>query len=131
MVEFRVTKFEFRIGMFTSIKRSVSRPVLQSLVVSLVLTRLHYWTLAGLPRHLMGILQSVVKAVFSARKLKTVARSVNIKTGANRIAYRLYSWRCLLFDASTVQHPRIFRTKFTVRLTSTLDDDCDRPRRRL
>jgi len=57
-----------------SIKRSVSRNVLLSLVVSMVLTRLDYGsgTLAGLPRNLMDRLQSVINAaarlVFSARK---------------------------------------------------------------
>jgi hypothetical protein len=42
-----------------SIRRSVTRPVLQSLVVSLVLTRLDYGsaTLAGLPRQLLDRLQ--------------------------------------------------------------------------
>jgi len=62
-----------------SIKRSVSRPVLQSLVVSMVLTRLDYGseTLAGLPRHLMEWLQSVINAaarfVFFARKYDHIA----------------------------------------------------------
>jgi len=44
-----------------SIKRSISRPVLQSLVVSMLLTRLDYGsgTLAGTPGHLMDRLQSV------------------------------------------------------------------------
>jgi hypothetical protein len=57
-----------------SIRRSVSRPVLTSLVVSLVLPRLDYCnaTLAGLPGHLMSRLQSVLNAaarlVYSARK---------------------------------------------------------------
>jgi len=58
----------------TSIKWSVSRPVLQSLVVSMVLTRLDYGsaTLAGLLRQLMDRLQSLINAAallaFSARR---------------------------------------------------------------
>ena len=57
-----------------SIRRSVSRPVLLSLVVSMVLTRLDYGsaTLAGLPDRLLDRLQSVLNAaarlVCSARK---------------------------------------------------------------
>jgi len=48
-----------------SIRRSVSRPVVQSLVTSLVLSRLDYGnaTLAGIPQHLLRRLQSVMNAV--------------------------------------------------------------------
>jgi len=47
-----------------SICRSVSRPVLQSLVTSLVLSRLEYGnvTLAGIPQHFLQRLQSVMNA---------------------------------------------------------------------
>jgi len=47
-----------------SIRRSVSQPVLCSLVASLVLTRLGYGSalLAGLPRHLLAKMQSVLNA---------------------------------------------------------------------
>ena len=57
-----------------SIRRSVTKPVLQSLVVSMVLTRLDYGsaTLAGLPNTLLNRLQSVLHAaarlIYSARK---------------------------------------------------------------
>src|SRR5664279_1279937 len=57
-----------------SIRRSVTKSVVQLLVVSLVLTRLDYGsaTLAGLPKQLLYRLQSVMNAaarlVFSARK---------------------------------------------------------------
>ena len=57
-----------------SIRRSVSQPVLCSLVVSLVLTRLDYGSalLAGLPSNLLAKMQSVLNAaallVFSVRK---------------------------------------------------------------
>ena len=47
-----------------SIRRSVSRQVLQSMVMSLVLTRLHYdnETLAGVPSTQLDRLQSVMNA---------------------------------------------------------------------
>jgi len=47
-----------------SIRCSVSRPVVQSLVTSLVLSRLDYGnaTLAGIPQHLLRRLQSVMNA---------------------------------------------------------------------
>jgi len=57
-----------------SIRRSVTRPVMQSLVVSLVLTRLDYGnaSLAGLANTLLNRLQSVQNAaarlIYSARK---------------------------------------------------------------
>ena len=57
-----------------SVRRSVSRPVLQSLVTSLVLSRLDYGnaTLAGLPDYQLNRLQSVLNAaarlIYSVRK---------------------------------------------------------------
>jgi len=47
-----------------SIQRSVSRPVLLSLVTSLILSRLHYGsaTLAGIPAYLIDRLQSILYA---------------------------------------------------------------------
>ena len=47
-----------------SIQRSVSRPVLLSLVTSLVLSRLDYGsaTLAGIPKYLLDRLQSMLNA---------------------------------------------------------------------
>jgi len=61
-----------------SISRSVTSPVLQSLAVSLVLSRLDYGNavLAGLPRYLLDRMQSVLNAaarlVCSARKYDPV-----------------------------------------------------------
>ena len=51
-------------GKIRSVKRSVSRPTLQTLVASLVLTKLDYgWaTLGGLPANLLDRLQSVLNA---------------------------------------------------------------------
>jgi len=62
-----------------SIRRSVTRPVLQSLVVSLVLSRLDYGNaaLAGLPTRELSRLQSVQNAdarlIFSANKYDHVS----------------------------------------------------------
>jgi len=60
-----------------SIRRTVSKPVLLSLVVAMVLARLDYCsaTLAGLPDLLLGKLQSVLNAaarlVFSGVSMTT------------------------------------------------------------
>ena len=81
-----------------SICRSVTKPVLQSLVVSMVLTRLDYGsaTLAGLPNTLLNRLQSVLHAVarliYSARKydhITSLLRDHYWLRVPERIAYRL------------------------------------------
>jgi len=88
-----------------SIRRCVSRPVLQSLVVSLVLTRLDYGcaTLAGCPACLLNKLQSVMNAaarlVYSARKYDHVTpllRELHWLRVPERITFRLavYAYRC-------------------------------------
>jgi len=105
----------------TPVKRSVSTPVLQLLVVSMVLTRLEYWTLAGLPRHVMDRLQSVINTaarMVSAPKCDHVTRLLREHhwlSYPERIAYSLavLVFRCHHSSARR----RIFRTKFTVRLT--------------
>ena len=81
-----------------SIRRSVTRPVLMSLVASLVLTRLDYGctTLAGLPASLLDRLQSVLNAaarlVNSARKFDHVTpllRDLHWLRVPERISFRL------------------------------------------
>jgi hypothetical protein len=81
-----------------SIRRSVSRPVLLSLVVALVLTRLDYGnaTFAGLPGHLYDRLQSVLNAaarlVFTARKFDHVTpllRELHWLRAPERVEYKL------------------------------------------
>ena len=81
-----------------SIRRSVTRPVLLSLVVSLVLTRLDYGctTLVGLPASLLDRLQSVLNAaarlVNSARKFDHVTpllRDLHWLRVPERICFRL------------------------------------------
>jgi len=61
-----------------SIRRTVSRPVVQSLVTSHVLSRLDYGdaTLAGIPEHLLRRLQSVMNA--AARLIYSSSRFDNI-----------------------------------------------------
>jgi len=88
-----------------SIRRYVTRQVLQSLVVSLVLTRLDYGcaTLAGCTASLLSKLQSVMNAaarlVYSARKYDHVTpllRELHWLRMPERITYRLavYAYRC-------------------------------------
>lgn len=81
-----------------SIRRSVSQPVMQSLVVALVLTRLDYGnaTLAGLANQLLVKLQSVLNAaarlIFSSRKFDHVTpllRELHWLRFPERINYKL------------------------------------------
>jgi hypothetical protein len=89
-----------------SIRRSVPRRVLLSLVASLVLTRLDYGnaTLAGLPGYLLDRLQSVLNAaarlVCSARKydhITPLLRDLHWLRSPQRIEYKLavLVYRCL------------------------------------
>jgi hypothetical protein len=88
-----------------SIRRLVTRQILQSLVVSLVLTRLDYGcaTLAGCPAILLDKLQSVLNAaarlVCTARKFDHVTplfRELHWLRVPERITFRLavYAYRC-------------------------------------
>jgi len=81
-----------------SIRRSVTRPVLQSLVASLVLTRLDYGcsTLADLPARQLNRLQSVINSaarpVYSARRSEHVSpllRQLHWLRVPERIDFRL------------------------------------------
>jgi hypothetical protein len=81
-----------------SIRRSITRPVLQSLVAALTLTRLDYGcsTLAGLPARQLNRLQSVLNAaarlIYSARKSEHVSpllRQLHWLRVPQRIEFRL------------------------------------------
>ena len=81
-----------------SIRRSVSRPVMTSLIVSLFLPRLDYGsaTLAGLPNILLNRLQSVLNAaarlVYCARRnnhITPLLRDLHWLRVPERIAFRL------------------------------------------
>jgi hypothetical protein len=89
-----------------SIRRSVTRPVLQSLVASLALTRLDYGcsTMAGLPARQLNRLQSVLNAaarlVYSARRTEHVSPllcELHWLRVPQRIEFRLavLAYRCL------------------------------------
>jgi hypothetical protein len=88
-----------------SIRRSVSQPVLESLIVSLVLSRLDYGgaTLAGLPDRLLDRLQSVraaARLIHSARRYDHVTPllyNLHWLRVSERISYRLsvLVYRCL------------------------------------
>ena len=88
-----------------SIRRSVTRPVLQSLVVSLVLSRLDYGNaaLAGLPARELSRPQSVQNAgtrlVFAANKYDHVSslRDLHQLRAPQRIDYKItvLVYRCL------------------------------------
>jgi hypothetical protein len=89
-----------------SIRRSVSRPVLVSLVIALVLTRLDYGNaaLAGIPTYLQNRLQSVLNAaarlIFGARLSDHVTPllfELHWLRIPKRIQYKLavLSFRCL------------------------------------
>jgi len=81
-----------------SIRRSVTRPVLQSLVVSIVLSRLDYGNaaLAGLPTRELSRLQSVQNAgarlILSANKydhVSSLLRDLNWLRAPQRINYKI------------------------------------------
>jgi len=103
-----------------SIRRSVSKPVLQSLVVSMVLTRLDYGsaTLAGLSDTLLDRLQSVLHAaarlIHSARKydhITPLLRDLHWLRVPERIAYRLavYAYRCQHYIAPSYLSSELIR----------------------
>jgi len=89
-----------------SIRRSVTSPVLQSLVASLVLSRLDYGNaaLAGLPAHELSRLQSVqnagVRLTFSANKydhVSSLLRDLHWLREPQQIEYKIavLVYRCL------------------------------------
>ena len=89
-----------------SIRRSVTQPVLQSLVVALVLSHLDYGStvLFGLPQQLVDKLQSVQNAaarlVLAARRcdhISPVLQSLHWLRVVQRITFRLavLTYRCL------------------------------------
>jgi len=95
-----------------SIRRTITRPVLKSLVVALVLSRLDYGsaTLAGLPGTLLNRLQYVLNAaarlIFTARKFDHVTpllRDLHWLRVPERLDFRLavLVYRCLHGTAPT------------------------------
>jgi len=93
-----------------SIRRSVSRPVVQSLVTSLVLSRLDYGnaTLAGIPQHLLRRLQSVMNAaarlIYSSSRFDHITpllRQLHWLKAKERIDFKL---AVLVFNVYTGLH---------------------------
>ena len=89
-----------------SIRRSVTRPVLQSLIVSLVLTKLDYGctSLAGLPARqldrLQSVLNSAARLIYSARRSEHISpllHDLHWLRVPQRIEFRLavLVYRCL------------------------------------
>jgi hypothetical protein len=89
-----------------SIRRSITKPILQSLVAALTLTRLDYGcsTLAGLPARQLNRLQSVLNAaarlIYSARRndhVSPLLRELHWLSVPQRIEFRLavLVYRCL------------------------------------
>jgi len=89
-----------------AIRRSLTRPVLLSLIVTLVMSRLDYGntTLAGSPSYMFDKLQSVLNAaarlIFSKRRFKSVTpflRDMHWLRVPQRVEYKLsvFLYRCL------------------------------------
>ena len=104
-----------------SVRRSVTRPVLLSLVTSLVISRLDYGnaTLAGLPVYLSNRLQSVLNAaarlVYSARKydhVTSLLQELHWLRVPQRIEYKLavLTFRCLHGQAPSYLTDSLRRT---------------------
>jgi len=112
-----------------SIQHSVSRPVLLSLVTSLVLTRLDYGsaTLAGVCGRVLDRLQSVLNA--AARSFVIVGSTTTsyhcfaICTGCESLTESSFAWpsSCSSVAATPPQH--ICPETCTGRRTATLGDD--------
>jgi len=114
-----------------SIRRSVSQPVLLSLVTSLVLSRLDYdsVTLNGITRRLMGSLQSVFNAaarlVYNSRKYDRITQllcDLHWLRVPGRIQFRL---AVLLFPCRNQTAP-----EYLARDLQWADDDISRRRLR-
>jgi len=115
-----------------SIRRSVSQPVLLSLVTSLVLSRLDCGsvTLNGITRRLMGRLQSVLNAaarlVYNSRKYDRITPLLRDLHWL-RVPERISSvWPFLFFDAVTRPHLNTSRRTCSGLMTTSLADDYDR-----
>jgi hypothetical protein len=112
-------------------------PVLQSLVASLVLSRLDYGsaTLAGLRSHLLdrpqSMLNAVARLVFSAQKydhITPLLRDLHWLPVPQRASRSVWRPSCIV--ARTDWRHHISRLSSDVSRTSTREDGCGRHRRR-
>jgi len=115
-----------------SIRRTVSKHVLLTLVVAMVLVRLDYGsaTLAGLPDLLLGKLQSVLNAaacrlVFSGRKYDHVTPLLCDLHGCLFRSSSSFVWLCLPIGANMVWHRLICQLIFTTSWMLTPVGDFD------
>ena len=119
-----------------SIRRSVSPSVVQSLIVSLVLSRLDYGsaTLAGLPACLLDSLQSVLNAaerlVYRSRSTTTRCRCCATSIGCVYRNASRFGSRCWRTAARMDSHHRTSPTSSTGWLMSSHGGGCVRRRLR-
>ena len=101
-----------------SISRSVSRPVLQSLIIALVLPRLDYGnaTLAGIPDRLCNRLQLVTNA---AAQLIFATRKYDHVTPLLEELHWLLSYRCLHGLARELTHVADIESRQHLRSAAT------------
>jgi len=113
-----------------SICRSVTRPVLQSLVASLVLTRLDYGcsTMAGLParqlNRLRSVMNSTARPAYSARSehVSPLLQELHWLRVPERIDFRLAVYRCINGTAPRYlasEHQRVADIESRGRLSSS------------
>jgi len=127
-----------------SIRRSVPDPVFQSLVVSLVLTKLDYGnaTLTGLPayqyRRLQSVLNAAARLIYRRRRFDHVTsllRELHWLKSSERVAYKLAVtfYRCLhgLAPSYLAQSVRRVAELDRRRLRSSSSDDVIIPTTRL
>jgi hypothetical protein len=124
-----VSKCLAMLSQLRSIRRSVPASAYQTLIVSLVLTKLDYGNavLSGLPEHLIRRLQSVMNA--AARSIAGLRRSEHITTtlaglhwlrASERIDFKLATYIAVCMAL----HPVIYRATYVVWLTSRRGVGC-------
>ena len=128
------TRFAKLLFPYCSIRRTVvTKPVLQSLVVALVLICLDYGctTLAGLPdvqlHRLQAVQNAAARLIFSARKYDHVSpllQELHWLRVPERIAFRLATLRIVL---NITWHHATLQTSYYASLTLGPDKGCDPP----
>jgi len=110
----------------------VSRPVLLSLVTSLILSRLEYGsvTLAGIHGYLLdrhqSVLHAVARLVNRARKHDQSHHCFGTCIGCGSPNALNIDWLCWFTAVVTTLHPSTWPGTSTGSPTMTLDDVCDR-----
>ena len=114
-----------------SIQRSVSQPVLLSLVSSLVLSRLDYGrtVLTGISRRLLDRLQSVLNAaarlIYSRRKYdRVLLRCLRNFTGCESLNESSFDWPFLCLSAAPRQHLSTWQKICSGQQMTAREPDC-------